>query len=357
MTPPATESGAYILIVSYAGFTGEGDLLEKLYQRGMKGRRVHKSLEVYRAEGLCMFWSHKRRQPWQIGPEGRAYYREQARILRPNTFRRLHRNEWVSSESTFILPEQWDAIVDESRSPILAGARVHLGVDIGVKSDTSAVVGAGWDNDGKKLVVAFHKIWKPTKGQPVNLDEVKDFIRETCQRHSVQSILADPSQCFLLIQQLAKEGIVVEEFPQTVSNTVKMGETLFSLVKDGNIVAYKSAELREHILNATGIETPGGVRMVKGKASKKIDAAIALAMASVAAIRKGPGTSIAEMIENNADIPDRLMSGSGMSSSGVFLEGGSYPTFGGGGPVTIVADWGDDAEAARFPGLGRPVSK
>jgi phage terminase large subunit-like protein len=63
MTPPATEPGAYILIVSYAGFTSEGELLENLYKRGLKGRRVHKSLECYRAQGLFMFWSHRRRQP------------------------------------------------------------------------------------------------------------------------------------------------------------------------------------------------------------------------------------------------------------------------------------------------------
>jgi hypothetical protein len=101
MTPPPTEKGAYILIVSYAGFTSEGELLENLYKRGLKGKRIHKSLECYR--GLFMFWSHRKRQPWQLGVEGRAYYEEQARILRPNTFARFHRNEWVSSESVFYL--------------------------------------------------------------------------------------------------------------------------------------------------------------------------------------------------------------------------------------------------------------
>jgi hypothetical protein len=63
MTPP----GAYILIVSYAGFTSEGELLENLYKRGLKGKRIHKSLECYRAQGLFMFWSHRKRQPWQLG--------------------------------------------------------------------------------------------------------------------------------------------------------------------------------------------------------------------------------------------------------------------------------------------------
>jgi hypothetical protein len=74
-TPPPTEPGAYILIVSYAGFTSESELLENLYQRGLKGKRLSRKYEVYRADGLCMFWSHAARQPWQLGREG-------ARLLR-----------------------------------------------------------------------------------------------------------------------------------------------------------------------------------------------------------------------------------------------------------------------------------
>ncbi|MBI3065677.1 MAG: hypothetical protein HYY82_12185 [Deltaproteobacteria bacterium] len=278
-----------------------------------------------------MFWSHRRRQPWQTGAEGRAYYAEQRRILRPNTFRRLHGNEWVSAESQFISAEQWDAIVDESRSPILTGGSVCLGIDIGVKSDTSAVVAVSWDNDGKKLIVAFHRIWKPTKGRPVVLGDVKDFIKEISQRHAIRKALADPSQAYRLIEELRNEGITVEEFTQSPANGVKMGETLFSLVKDGNLITYKSAELREHVLNATGIETPGGVRMVKGKATKKIDAAIALAMACVAAIQKGPGGGVDEFLANNRDIPNNSVMASGEALFDVF----STERRRGGGPPDV----------------------
>lgn len=46
MTLPPSEPGAYILIVSYAGFTSEGELLENLYKRGLAGKRIHKSLDL-----------------------------------------------------------------------------------------------------------------------------------------------------------------------------------------------------------------------------------------------------------------------------------------------------------------------
>jgi phage terminase large subunit-like protein len=286
MTPPATESGAYILIVSYAGFTGEGELLENLYKRGMKGRRIHKGLEVYKAQGLVMFWSHKRRQPWQIGRAGKAHYDEQQRILRPNTFARIHRNEWVSSESVFILPEQWDACVDPSRGPILSGAALHLGVDVGIKSDNAAVVGVVWD--GPKIVLATHRVWRPTKTQPVNVGDIEDYILELRKLHRVVRLYADPYQFMQSLQNLQKKlGAAVQEFPQTVSNTTIMGEELFSLIKGKNLIAYPSPEIREHVTNATGVETPRGFRLAKEKATKKIDLAVALSMACCAALQAG----------------------------------------------------------------------
>ena len=45
LTPPPTESSTWILIVTYAGFLGESDLLESIYQRGLSGRRVDTELE------------------------------------------------------------------------------------------------------------------------------------------------------------------------------------------------------------------------------------------------------------------------------------------------------------------------
>jgi phage terminase large subunit-like protein len=285
MTPPPTEDGAYILITSYAGYSNEGQLLENLYQRGLKGKRIHRKYEVYRADGLCMFWSHTPRQPWQLGVEGRAYYAEQKRILRPNTFRRLHRNEWVSSEGTFILPEAWDSIVDKSITPMLSGGALHLGIDIGVKNDSTGVVGVV--REGDKVRVALHRCWKPWLGHPVNLDSVEEYISGLKQNHSIVGAFADPSQCLMMIQRLAAKGVIVQEFPQTISNCVQMGQTLYTLVTDKNLIAYENAELKEHITNAVAQETDRGLRMVKGTTRKKIDLGIALAMACVSAIQ-GP---------------------------------------------------------------------
>jgi phage terminase large subunit-like protein len=285
LLPPPTIPGAYLWLSTTAGFSGEGALLEEIFKRGIAGKRVSRKYEVYRDKGLCMFWSHTPRQPWQT----KSYYSEQRRLLRPNSYIRQHENRFVAAESQFITAEMWDAIVDPNHTPILSGGAVHVAIDLGVKSDTSAIVAVCFDPSGKKLMVAFHKIWRPSKGKPVSLDDVKSYIREIRQQHKVQSISADPSQAYLAIQQLwSEDRIKVEEFVQSQSSGVKMGETLYGLVRDANLIAYKSAELREHVLNAVAADTGAGIRLVKGKATRKIDAAIALSMALVAAIAAGP---------------------------------------------------------------------
>ena len=118
LTPPPTESSAWILIVTYAGFLGESDLLESIYQRGLAGRRVNAELECYENDELFMFWSHTPRQPWQDA----KYYEQQRKILRPAQFSRLHENQWVSSESRFIEPGIWDRNVLPALRPDPTGA-------------------------------------------------------------------------------------------------------------------------------------------------------------------------------------------------------------------------------------------
>jgi hypothetical protein len=57
MVPVPTRKISVRLTTTYAGFEGESELLEDLYHRGRKGKRIAPSL--YRQRGLICFWSHK----------------------------------------------------------------------------------------------------------------------------------------------------------------------------------------------------------------------------------------------------------------------------------------------------------
>lgn len=284
LTPPPTEPNAWVLIVTYAGWTGESALLERFYKQGLAGERIDDQLELYRNGDLFMFWSHTPRQPWQT-PE---YYASQRAILRPTTFARLHENKWVSSESAFITPELWDSCVQPEHQPLLVSKdeTEFVAVDIGIKSDLAAVVRVR--RRGNQIVLAGVRIWKPTREQPIDLETtVEAHLLELHAHSAVRRILVDPWQAYSSIQRLKAAGLPIEEFPQTLSNTVRMGQCLYDVLKGKNLVLYADDELRQQALNTIAIETPRGFRIAKEKASKKIDAIVALSMAVCAALDAG----------------------------------------------------------------------
>ena len=100
LTPVPTRKNSMRFIVSYAGIEGESTLLEELYNQGMSGKRLYDDLPVWVNGSLYMYWDTEARMPWQT-PE---YYEVAKQDLRhrPNSYRRMHLNEWAGSEDTAI---------------------------------------------------------------------------------------------------------------------------------------------------------------------------------------------------------------------------------------------------------------
>src|SRR5262245_54767494 len=284
VTPPPTEFSAWQLVVTYAGFTGESDLLESIYKRGIQGKRIDSELECYEADDLFMFWSHTPRQPWQ----DEKYYESQRKILRSAQFQRLHRNEWVSSESAFISPEVYDACVVDGH-PDLSGS-LFIGCDAAVRKDNAAIVCLKYADDSDQLVLADYKIWKPLPGQPINLEaSVEFYLRRVYSNPnaSIEKILVDPYQMARSVQTLQAACLPIEEYNQTQGNLTEATEALYSAFINRNLRLYHAADLRQHCLNAVSVETPRGIRLSKQKTANKIDAAVALSFAVLAAVRAG----------------------------------------------------------------------
>ena len=286
LTPPPTEPDAWGLMVTTAGWTGESTLLETIYERGRAGTRLDDDVECYAADDLFMFWSHTPRMPWQT-PQ---YYAEQQRSLRPATFARLHRNEWVAAESIFITPDLWDSNVDRDARPWLP-AMAHerrlflwVGVDVGPKHDYTAVVAVGRTAEGQVQLIR-HWLWKPSASSPLNLEAtVERALWECAQGYDLQAIYVDPFQMHRSITTLQQAGLPVREFPQTPLNLTRMGQTLLDLLRGRNLCLYPDDELRAQALSTVAIESPRGFRLAKERAGKKIDAIVALSMACIAAL-------------------------------------------------------------------------
>jgi phage terminase large subunit-like protein len=285
LTTIPTEQSGWMLVVTTAGWVGESIVLERLYKQGLAGTRIDKELEIYKADELFMFWSHTPRQPWQTP----KYYAEQRRSLRRNTYDRLHGNKWVLGESDFLTPELWDPCVDPTHRPFLPSwgpskdSGEFVGVDLGLKSDNAAVVRVRRREN--RIVLAGYRVWKPSKQQPLDLEStVEQHLRTLHGQYDLRRIVVDPWQAARSIQTLMRAGLRIEEFPQTVANTTRMGQALYDLVKGRNLVLYEDAELRQQAMNTVAVEGPRGFRIAKEKASRKIDLIISLSMACVAAL-------------------------------------------------------------------------
>ena len=282
LTPPPTEADAFVLVVTYAGFSGESTLLETMYERGLAGTRLDDDLELTESDGLVMFWSHTPRQPWQT-PE---YYAEQARSLRPNTFARLHRNEWVSAESAAFTAAEVDACLDPTWERLDPGERapeVFVGADIGTRSDYMALVAVARDAD--LVVLVNHRVWKPAPGSTVDIESTLEMaLRQWHRDYRVARILADPYQAYRSIATLTAARLPIEECNQTPQTLHKMASTLSDLVTQRRLVLYPDPDVRAHLLNAAVVESERGLRLAKPTASRKIDLTVALAMACLAAV-------------------------------------------------------------------------
>lgn len=285
LTPVPTRKNSIRFISTYAGWEEESTLLEDLYSRifDKQGnvkpsvkRPLGEEFPVYTIGDLFVYWDHEPRMEWQT-PE---YYESQRSDLRVNTFLRLHENKWVSNESSLFDMEDWDACIDPEYKPPLPdkSIRLYVGADASTKKDRSAVVSV-YRKDNLLQLGPF-RTWQPSKKEPMDLEATMEaYIRELAGGYQVAEVRYDPYQLLRSSTTLSHAGVKMIEFPQTVNNLTEAGQALYDSVKHKTLKLYKDDELTKEARFAVGKETPRGMRIVKEKASHKIDAIVALAMA------------------------------------------------------------------------------
>lgn len=275
-----------------------------------------------------MYWDTglaARRMPWQRGERGDAYYREQESALPGPAFDRLHNNHWTSSEAAFIQQEWWDACKDVDLPELVPGDKTPLviGVDAATTGDCFAIVVVSRHPvRSEEVAVRRVKILDPkTSGGRVNYEEAMDFLRLICgggcihrhpksaphagQRwlandrgpeceqclnqewdipsHNVVQICYDPYQLEGHMQELRRDGVAwCEQFLQTQAR-LKSDRALYDAILARKIAHTGDVGLRQHILNAGARvqkDEDSTLKLIKVTPRKKIDAAVALSMAS-----------------------------------------------------------------------------
>jgi phage terminase large subunit-like protein len=139
--------------------------------------------------------------------------------------------------------------------------------------------------------------------EELQFDDVKRYLTELNSLYAIQGVYFDPYQAIQLSQDLKKENINMVELPQTQSNCIAFSQCLFDLIKNKKVGFYQSEEIRLSLVNCKVIYSNRGWRIIKKTGTKKIDLAIALAMASYGAVTSpGQGTveEFAKMIDDVA---------------------------------------------------------
>ena len=262
-----------ILVTSTAGRNEEG-ILWDLVKESKKGNTPESYFYIKQGEEA---------NPSSFVTEKYLNSQEHKPGMRPNLFKRLHKNLWVSEEDSFITDEDFRACIDYKlvKRPKIK-IPIWLGLDVGYRNDYTAICGVGKVNN--KIFSVDHKVYIPLKTEEMQFDDVKRYLIELSKIYDIQGVYFDPYQAIQLAQDLRKEGINMVELPQTQGNCIAFSQCLFNLIKSQGINFYESEEFRLSLINCKVVYSIRGWRIVKKSGTKKIDLAIALGMASYGAV-------------------------------------------------------------------------
>jgi phage terminase large subunit-like protein len=196
-------------------------------------------------------------------------------------FRRYRLNQFVRVAADSWLPTgAWEQC--RSDLELVEGEQVWVGVDMALKHDTIAVVVV--QPQGERLV-ARAKIWLPDGGM-MDVAQVEAHLRDLHKRFQVCEIAYDPAFFQRSAEALADDGLSMVEFPQSTARMVPACGQLYEMVVNKRVAHAGDPLFTDQVLSAAQRATDQGWRLSKGKSKRKIDAAIALAMAVDRATRK-----------------------------------------------------------------------
>lgn len=304
-------------VETYAGFTGESPLLEQLYETGVKqGKQLNltenflkahppanaengdqkidlSDLEVYANGSLLCLWNTHPRLPWQT-PE---YYIAEATVLLPSEFQRMHRNQWVSSQQSFVPIEWVRACEVEVLPPLDRYREVVIGIDAAVSDDCFAIVAVSRKDD--KIIVRYARKWTPPQGgkllfsnhdNPADTDYPEGEIRRLADEFNCIAFVYDAYQLESFCANLRAEGIgLFKSFSQGAPR-LSADKALYDMIRERRLIYSNEPDLVEHIGNANSTaDDRETLRIVKRAQSLKIDLAVALSMACASAFEYLPG--------------------------------------------------------------------
>lgn len=264
-------------IDTYAGYKGESPILEQLYETGVvQGRKVWDDLEVYVNDAAKMLavWVTKPMFDWQ-SPE---YYASEEAQLVPSEFNRIHRNQWADAVSAFIPIEWWKAC--QSQYTLGQNEPVIIGVDAATTSDCFAIVMVSRREE--HVYVHYCKVWYPPRGGAIDYTEPETELKRLINTYNVIEVAYDSHQLVSMMQRLRNDEFVNARAFSQQGDRLIADKRLYDMIRVRSVHHNGEPELIEHMSNAAAEidKHDSRLRIVKRQEGKKIDADIALSMAT-----------------------------------------------------------------------------
>lgn len=283
-----------IVSITTAGYDRD-TIAYEVFERGLRGDLFLYWLGAQEGDRLDDFdvWRRANPAPYLT----RKHFERQLKRNPAAVFARLHLNLWTETQQLWLPRDVWQ----RCKGPVEfeLGERVWLGVDIGLRHDTSAVVMValrrGKDAKGRvtrKYIVKAY-IFDPAElGGEVALGPVEQLIRALAKQYTVVECRYDEHFFHRSASDLADDVRMVN-VPMGNARVVPMSQLVYDAVVDGELVHNGDAAFTKQVLAAAVRETERGWRVSKAKSQARIDALMALLLAM-------SGTSEASGVEPGA---------------------------------------------------------
>jgi phage terminase large subunit-like protein len=213
--------------------------------------------------------------PWHTVESLRA--RHDSPSTSPWEWARFACGVWLTGEQTWLEHGAWEACREDG-AEIPDGAPVYLGVDVGIKRDTSAIVTC-WKRSDDRIVVKA-QVFTPPANEALDLSLLEGEIRRQADRFEVMAVAYDRWTFERSAQMLSDEGLLMVEMPMTNERTVPASTRLYEAINAKRICHDGDPVLAAHVNAGVTRDTERGWRLAKSKRSNKpVDALIALLIA------------------------------------------------------------------------------
>lgn len=206
---------------------------------------------------------------------------------------------WLQGEDTAIGPVEW-AACGATEIPDPGDATVRIGVDIGLKEDTTGIVVHWLDDDGMAWIGDVRVLVPPIeKGVGLRKRAILDVIAELAERFEARTVVIDPETGGEIIAQDLEDefGLEVVGHSQKPAPMAQAAERFYAAVSEQMIRHPRDETLNRHVLNGHRRSTQDGrwSFVKESKQSKKhIDALIAAVMVHNFAVDERDNVSVYE---------------------------------------------------------------